>query len=379
MIRINFEQLCLLVVLVFAFSMSMKSQSTNQGTPTPVVTNEINGIIPARSIGDPRLTNYFFAFNGTQGDVFINIVTKNLDADLDIFAIEGFKALAKITVFSDSSDSETGRIIYLRKFEKLLLRIQGRSPNDEPASFRIKFAGSFQPLPLSAAEEIKAPETRSRTEGEVRVNSVGTIIPTVPEPRPEKATVAKEVDLSDGATDQKLPAKEISVKSVDELPAGESSAKIEISRNRNTAAVKKVEIAETKEQTNLPNIAKPVLIITDVLGKDDPVSETSKDPELNLEAKLKANTDEPDAEAKEVKEEIVSTLPESSKFPVDPVKPELLQKIELVVKFKDGKTVKLPMTKVFSFNVNQGILTIVSSEGNISRYSLLIIEKISIE
>ena len=109
-------------------------------------TNEIIGTIKARDIGDPRLTSYFYTFNGAQGDIFINVVTKNFNGDIDVFTVEGLKSLTKIVVYADSPDSETGRLIYLRKPEKLLLRVEGRSPNDDPATFRIKFAGSFEAI-----------------------------------------------------------------------------------------------------------------------------------------------------------------------------------------------------------------------------------------
>lgn len=78
----------LFCVLHFAFCVSaIYSQSTNQSFPTPVTSNEINGTIKARDLGDARLTSYFYVFNGNQGDIFINVVTKNLDGDIDILRL----------------------------------------------------------------------------------------------------------------------------------------------------------------------------------------------------------------------------------------------------------------------------------------------------
>ena len=134
----------LFCILHFAFCMTaINAQSTNQSFPTPVSSNEISGTIKARDIGDARLTSYFYTFNGNQGDIFINVVTKNLDGDIDVFTADNLRPLTKIRVYSDNPEGETGRVIYLRQPQKLILRIEGKTPTDEPATFRIKFAGSF--------------------------------------------------------------------------------------------------------------------------------------------------------------------------------------------------------------------------------------------
>ncbi|RMG00823.1 MAG: hypothetical protein D6735_12925, partial [Acidobacteria bacterium] len=119
------------------------SQSTIQEAPTPITSNQIIGSIKPRPIGDDRLTRYFYSFMGEQGDIFINVEAENFDGDIDVFVMENLRPLAKITILSANSKTETGRVIYLRKPEKLLLRIEGRTLNDFPATFRIKFAGSF--------------------------------------------------------------------------------------------------------------------------------------------------------------------------------------------------------------------------------------------
>lgn len=362
------------IFICFAFSLSY-AQSTNQGTPTFVTTNEISGTIRARDIGDSRLTNYFYTFNGNQGDVFINVVTKNLDGDIDIFTLDGLKPLTKITLFSDNSDNETGRIVYLRKFEKLLLRVQGRSPNDDPATFRIKFAGSFQPLEnIAGSEEPNLPEINTQKQGEVRVNSVGTIIEVKPKLIPKPKEVAEIVKTEDSVSENK----EITVKSVENPKIGETSAKIEIRKGTQTENVaKSTEIEKITTEEGKTVNAKPLVIITDskieeTVEKEEPkieVEETEKivaEPEKVIENKEQEITEKVETE-------------ETSTNTLEPLKTEQLAKIELVVKFKDGKTLKRPLSKVFSFNVNQGILTIILYDGSVSRYSFLDIEKISIE
>ncbi len=185
----------LLTATVFAVLAvaSAAAQSTDQAFPTAVRANEIVGSIKARDIGDARLTSHFYAFNGDQGDIFVNVVTKNFDGDIDIFTADGLRPLTKIVIFADAALNETGRIVYLRRPERLLLRIQGRTPNDDAAAYRIKFAGSFVAAKDSGEDEVAAPTISGTDSGAVKVNSVGTIIETpvksVPaEPKAETAS-----------------------------------------------------------------------------------------------------------------------------------------------------------------------------------------------
>ncbi len=170
------------------------AQSTDQAFPTAVRANEIVGSIKARDIGDARLTSHFYTFNGDQGDIFVNVVTKNFDGDIDIFTADGLRPLTKIVIFADAASNETGRIVYLRRPERLLLRIQGRTPNDDAAAYRIKFAGSFVAAKGAGKDEVAAPMIAGSDSGAVRVNSVGTIIepPVKLVPAEPKAETASE-------------------------------------------------------------------------------------------------------------------------------------------------------------------------------------------
>ena len=138
------------------FSSRAAAQSNDQRYPTPVTRSEIRGSIVARPIGDARLTQHFYVFDGEQGDIFVNIVAENFTGDIDIFVQDGLRPLSKIVFYADYQNNETGRVLYLRKRERLLLRVQGRTPNDDPASYVIKFAGSF--LAVNAADFPNAPE-----------------------------------------------------------------------------------------------------------------------------------------------------------------------------------------------------------------------------
>ena len=141
-LQITFDFLRFVKILCALFFLgcgivAVQAQSTSQNFPTPVTSNEISGTIRARDLGDARLTGYFYVFNGSQGDIFINVVTKNFNGDIDVFTADNLRPLTKIVVYADTADNETGRVIYLRQPEKLILRVEGRTPDDNPATFRI--------------------------------------------------------------------------------------------------------------------------------------------------------------------------------------------------------------------------------------------------
>lgn len=207
-----------LVLLVSASVFN--AQSNDQNFPTPVTSNEIVGIIKARDIGDSRVTTYHYAFNGTQGDIFINVVTRNFNGDIDVYAIDGLRPLTKMVIYADTGSNETGRLVYLRKSEKLILRIEGRTPNDDPATFRIRFGGSFAALsPKSKDDAQTAPRAASNDDTEVKVNSVGTIITDVP-----KSSAGANSDSRRKSDDDKSPIIRGSTARDSTLPARNSES-----------------------------------------------------------------------------------------------------------------------------------------------------------
>ena len=293
------------------------AQSNDANFPTPLTTNDVSGTIKARDIGDNRLTTYYFAFEGEQGDIFINVTTKNFDGAVDVFAADAMRPLTKMIIYADTAISETGRLIYLRKPEKLLLRVQGRSPDDYAASFQIKFGGSFVALKGKAAAESEAPTVDSDATGKVRVNSVGTII--------ETPKIAKPIAKV---------AEPVAEKAVPENPKSDSKKPAKVKPE-------KVEVAVTK-----------------------PAKEIK--PEVKT-AETKAET----------KEQTRREKPEPKK-PEEP-QPDPLANIRLVVAFKNGDKLERPLTEVLKFSVDKGILTVIAKDGTIRRLSMIDVAKVTIE
>lgn len=356
--------LCALFVFC-VFVVSIKAQSTNQNFPTPITSNEIAGKIPARDVGDARLTNYFYVFNGKQGDIFINVVTSNFNGDLDVFTAENLKPLTKITVYADDAEKETGRVIYLRQPEKLILRIEGRSPNDDAAVFRIKFAGSFEPFPLTTENSApEMPEVKTENQTDVRVNSVGTIIEIKPKATPKpKDTIAKnetkpEAEKPEANEEKKDSEREIAIK-------------------------KKTDIEPEQQKENQKQSAPRVVITNELAAKeassDDKDITKEKNENASETKEDKKELEEEHTSGTKVAKETIAKETKKTKKPVKAVSPSELENIKLVILFKDGARIERPMSEVLKVNVDKGILTVISKDGAIGRYSILEVAKMTIE
>ncbi|HEV8591024.1 MAG TPA: hypothetical protein VGQ55_02900 [Pyrinomonadaceae bacterium] len=331
------------VVFIAAFVAFASAQSTDQNFPSPVTSDELSGTINARDVGDARLTTYYYIFDVGQGDLFVNFLTKNFTGDIDIFYQDGLRPLSKIVMYADLAETETGRVLYLRKPERLLMRVQGRTPGDDPATYRIKFAGSFRAMNENALPgEPEAPKVTSTTETNVRVNSVGTILEIIPKAVPAK-TEKKEVEAA------KVEEK-IEEPKAEEKPDVETPKKVEVVVSDNTPEAKvnepKSPVVPGRRRTATP--------------RPRPVRET---------ASKTVKTPPP------TRRTAVKKAPEVPKEPA----PDPLENVQLVIEFKDGRSIKRPMSEVFRFTIDKGTLTVISKDGSIGRYSLLDVASVTIK
>src|SRR5687768_18167967 len=177
----NLSRTCALLASLFLSATSLCAQSLDPSTPAPVRSNSVSGSIAARDLGDSRLTDHYYAFTGTPGDLLITIQSTNLNGDLDVFTAVTLRPLLKLSLYAESPSPVT-KGIYLRKREDLILRVEARSPNDDPGTYRLYFGGSFAPIPggpeIAEAEaegaepEKTEPETVAGRKTK-RVSSVG--------------------------------------------------------------------------------------------------------------------------------------------------------------------------------------------------------------
>lgn len=205
-----------------SFSLGVaNAQSTDIAAPVPVRTNEVTSAIAARDLGDARLTDHFYAFTGTPGDLLITVDSRNMNGDVDVFTATGLRPLLKFTIYEGTSAPIT-KSIYLRQRQDLILRVEARTPNDDDAVYRIHFGGAFEPVaggPLVSENENNstepaAPGARSGKKGR-RVSSVGARIeeppePTVaaaptPEPTPEQPAEATKPATTRSARNPRNP------------------------------------------------------------------------------------------------------------------------------------------------------------------------------
>jgi hypothetical protein len=235
---------CWVVLFLAVFTGHARAQSTDVAWPSPVRTNEVAGTIAARDLGDPRVTDHFYAFTGTPGDVLITVDSRNMNGDVDVFTFSGLKPLLKFSVYAGSSSPLT-KSIYLRKQEDLILRVEGRTPNDDDAVYRLHFGGSFEPIttgPLAEHEDATQPPTHVAASGKGgrRVSSAGA---RIEEPRTEVAeTPTPEPTPVDSSEPKTVAAKP--------TPGTNRGRRSAIRRTRPTEQPKPTETAAKGETEN---------------------------------------------------------------------------------------------------------------------------------
>ena len=341
----------LLVLVFFVFA---DAQSVEQAFPTPITTNELRATIEPRSVGDARLTSYYYAFDGTQGDIFVNVVSKNLNGDIDIFVRDGLRLLSKIVVYADVGDGETGRVVYLRKPEKLLLRIQGRSPNDDPATVQIKFAGSF--VAAAAADVPEPPRVAKRsTEAEplTALQKDGSVAPPADVPI-EVAKAEKETEKAQETSENPSP---------DVVQQPKMAAPGKTVRNRVIV------------ESTLPDPMETTTASTGAAARKtpaDPKLPATKPSSSRRNARTVRSTERDSGAQPSTDPETAPTVPEAETR--DP-----MADFRLVIVFKDDSRVERPMTEILRFTVDRGVLTVVDRSGRIGRYSMADIKRVGIE
>src|SRR5215510_8766908 len=132
----------LAVGVLLACTILSPAQSSDPGTPAPIRRSNLQGKITARDLGDARLTDHYYAFTGTPGDLLITVQTSNLNGDVDVFTATTLRPLIKVTLYAEISTPVT-KGVYLRRREDLILRVEARSPDDNEGIYRVTFGGSL--------------------------------------------------------------------------------------------------------------------------------------------------------------------------------------------------------------------------------------------
>jgi hypothetical protein len=203
-------------VFLGTLSAMAQAQSVDQSAPTKIPGAEVVSSVGPRKEGDPRLTTHFFSIDVRQGDLYLNVMHRNFVGDVDLFSIDARRPLGKLTIVESPNEREIGRVIFIRNSGQVLIRVEGRTPNDESGLYRLKFGGSalaikesnpvldfrrFEPLPPTSNESLKKGDANRPTE------SVNGLNPTDPVSRSGEGSVAES---STGKTSEGSDPKELS-------------------------------------------------------------------------------------------------------------------------------------------------------------------------
>jgi hypothetical protein len=271
------------------------------------------------------------------GDVLITVDSRNLNGDIDVFTFSGLRPLLKFTVYAGSS-SPISKSIYLRQQEDLILRVEGRTPNDDAAVYRIHFGGSFAPItsgPLAEHDDATQAATagvESRKNGR-RVSSVGA---RIEEPRTE---------VAETPTPQPTPV-------------GPAEAEPKTAMPKPTARNSRARRPAVRRTRPVPPPPKPDESAAKV-GTGTPV-ETTETPAESSETKAAT---------------AIGRAPRRSRAARGTAKPPAVQEAEdsgprLVIETNDGTLIDRYMSSVRRVTVENGQVVVTGKDGKIQRIPL---------
>ena len=356
------------------------AQSSDARSPTPVSSNEVVDSIAARDLGDSRLTDYFYTFSGLPGDLLITLETRNLNGDIDVFTAGELRPLLKMTFYAESTTAST-KNIYLRKRESLILRIEARTPNDDPGTYHIRFSGSFEPISGGQVADSKKSAESDKDTGKsgdrktTRVSSVGARIdepveevaaaPT-PKPTPQPTPIAtpSPVAVKSSKSTTGETVKPVSTRTRRPAPRkapAKAPAKAPVPANTDSAK------DSGKDKPAAATIDKPAA------GES---SEAAKAPDKSSEAEGGKKTDDA------VKTAAVPRRAGSRKAPTrTPTRksaPQPENKARLVIEQKDGTRREFLMSNVRKVTVENGEIVVESVDGHTQRISMTDVARMSI-
>jgi hypothetical protein len=347
-VKLQFLSIISLLAVLFAgVTVTVTAQSSDQSLPTPVVSNEIEGSIAPLDLGDSRLTRYFYAFEGTPGDLVLTVNSRNLNGDMDIFTAVTFRPLMKISIYANTIPPEVTKSIYLRTKQILILRVEARSPNDDAGNYRIRFSGAYAPfsggIPV-AESSVEKTEVAGNKPGTRRVNSVG-------------ATIAEPPSETPSATPEPTPKAETAT----EKPTEDKEAKTASPRSARTRPPRSTSTARNPRRRPPPARPKPT----------PPKTETAT-----------TNTEEPKKETGEGEGKSAVTTPEKPATEEKPAAQEPTAPqpgARLIIEEKDGTRIDRPMSTIRRVVVEGGGIVIVLKTGRIERIPMSNVSRMAIE
>lgn len=336
-ISATWKRLAVAALLVFILCACASAQSTNIEFPTPVVANEVSGIIEARDVGDPRLTRHYYLLTGTQGDLVLTVESNNLNGDIDLFTAGSLRPLTKLSLFAGLSTTSASKSVYLRERESLILRVEARSANDEAGRYHIKFSGGFEPMadatPPPENVEPKVSSTSNRDKNVRRVTSSGA---RIQEEEPVEVAKVEPPKPAPKVKEKKKQPEETTTATAAE-PAAAAPVKPKPAKTTRTA------------RTRTPARKTPA-------RKASPTTTTAKKREETAPA--------PDANA------TTTNAPATAEPAINP---------RLIIETRDGMRVERYMSEVRRFSIERGVLIVVTNDGKVERRPMTSVLRVTIE
>lgn len=354
------------VLILLATGLLASAQSANPNFPTPVFDKNLLGRIAARDVGDARLTNHYYAFRGTPGDLVITVQSRNLNGDIDVFTLGTLRPLLKLTLYAEKTEPIT-KSIYLRKTEDLLLRVQARSPNDEEGTYQLLFSGSFLAIEggPSATEAAEPTGAAPSSGGGRRASSVGARINEPPPTLSDVATVPAMPEATPAPTPVESPKAIVTEEQPTEtLPARPAPRTARNSRptsptttpRRTTTTPKPKETPVETAKTEEPAASEPA--VTEPAPKPKPAARSTSRRSTTSTTRTTTPKDEPKTEPK----------PEAAE--AGP---------RLIIETNDGTLINQSMSRVKRVTIENGAVVVIGKDGKIDRILLANVVKMSIE
>jgi len=298
----------------------------------------------------------------------VTVNSRNLNGDVDIFTAVTYRPLLKISIYANTIPPEVTKGVYFRSRQILILRVEARSPDDDPGQYRITFGGSFQPFSggIPVAENSESPsDTATASRGTKRLSSVGA---TLPKPPPE---------MTETAEAKPSPSPEKTVEKVSESTEG---SRTETEKPATTARKNTV---SPPRRGSRPSTSRrpPPAKKTDTKATERATSESTKlDP-----AKTEPEKTEPSKKEKGVIDEKPSSLKEKSAAatPADNAKPQDIVAMptgpRLIIEEKDGTRIERPMSSVRRVVIEGSTIVVLLKNGKTERIAMADVARMAIE
>jgi hypothetical protein len=379
-------------LLTLLFALSATAQSLDARFPSPVRQNEVVGRIAARDIGDARLTDHFYSFAGTPGDLVITIETRNLNGDIDVFTAGSLRPVLKLALYAESTSPVT-KSIYLRQREELILRVEARTPNDDEGVYHLKFSGSFEALAGTAENGEEAAAVPVNRKGK-RVSSVGARIDEPVPPQVDVPAAAAPEETSANTPDPppaEIKASEPKTAEV-KTPEPKSETPVapapRVSRNTRTSpssrrtatrpaataaepAPEKSTAKTKSEPPESPEKATP--------EKAPPATATSEsEPPAATPPKTRNSKRSTTAKTREAAKETATVNKSEAATEPAPTEPGEQSPAKIVIEMLDGTKFERDMSAVRRVTVESGQIVVIGVDGKVNRIRLASVLRMSI-